>query len=517
MEIDQFAVNATTIGIAVETADASPEEPLEACNGKLQHRVRELNQQIRDTQNATDSARTLLGNAKNTVAVTANEVVRLQVEAAQIEADLRQLQSNPRLAQVSFDADPEQLAATDGERLQQELRQLDLQKRERQAVVEEARNAVAKNKQLFVAKSSEADQFQATLGRLQIEIGRIQDDPRLTQVSLDIDQQQLAETERLNQEHLARFKNEASSAEADAARTKPLVASLRQEVASVKAQLTSLRTQLTNGQKTMTQIEARLLEAKLPADASEQVLFTLISKESRRQAEFLALRDSVFNFELALDAATTAAALTRLQQNIRAKEKAVEAETQTIALHQPWLAYFAEISGFVSSQQDQAVSSFTDEYGPRTSTIQRRLRSVYGFDEIEIHSHESSIVVRVKRHGELLRPVDYFSQSQQQTLLLGLFLTACISQTWSGFSPIFLDDPVTHFDDLNNYAFLDLIVGLLDSDYGKRQFIISTCDEKLFQLARQKFRHLGGRAIFYRFEAISPEGPSVRRVVTTGR
>jgi exonuclease SbcC len=112
-----------------------------------------------------------------------------------------------------------------------------------------------------------------------------------------------------------------------------------------------------------------------------------------------------------------------------------------------------------------------------------------------------------------LRPTDYFSQSQQQTLLLGLFLTMCISQTWSGFSPIFMDDPVTHFDDLNTYAFLDLIVGLLDSDFGKRQFIISTCDEKLFKLARQKFRHLGERATFYRFVAIGPDGPIVEQMV----
>ena len=99
--------------------------------------------------------------------------------------------------------------------------------------------------------------------------------------------------------------------------------------------------------------------------------------------------------------------------------------------------------------------------------------------------------MRVKRQGEELRPTDYFSQSQQQTLLLGLFLTACISQTWSSLSPVFLDDPVTHFDDLNTYAFLDLILGLIESDVGKRQFVISTCDEKLLQQARYKFRHLG--------------------------
>ena len=134
---------------------------------------------------------------------------------------------------------------------------------------------------------------------------------------------------------------------------------------------------------------------------------------------------------------------------------------------------------------------------------------MYGFDDIEIRSHAAAISVRVKRNGEELRPTDYFSQSQQQTLLLGLFLTACSSQTWSAFSPVFLDDPVTHFDDLNTYALLDLLVGLLESGVEQRQFIISTCDEKLLQLARQKFRHLGDRAKYYRFTSIGADGPSI--------
>jgi exonuclease SbcC len=56
-----------------------------------------------------------------------------------------------------------------------------------------------------------------------------------------------------------------------------------------------------------------------------------------------------------------------------------------------------------------------------------------------------------------------------------------------------MDDPVTHFDDLNTYALLDLILGLQGSPEGERQFIISTCDEKLLQLARQKFGTWGLR------------------------
>ena len=67
-------------------------------------------------------------------------------------------------------------------------------------------------------------------------------------------------------------------------------------------------------------------------------------------------------------------------------------------------------------------------------------------------------------------------------------------------------------DDLNTYAFLDLVIGLLESDSCKRQFIISTCDEKLLQLAIQKFGHLGDRAVFYRFDAIGSNGPVVDKL-----
>lgn len=75
-----------------------------------------------------------------------------------------------------------------------------------------------------------------------------------------------------------------------------------------------------------------------------------------------------------------------------------------------------------------------------------------------------------------------------------------------------MDDPVTHFDDLNTYALLDLISGLQNSPDGSKQFVISTCDEKLLQLARQKFRHLGDAAKFYSFSAIGANGPKVAEI-----
>ncbi len=463
-------------------------------------RIKQLDERIADNkqkQQATDT-----------------QLVDLKKERARLDIEIAQFASSAATLGIILEGGLtplEQLQARNNQ-VQQEIGELNQQVKETGVAVEAARTVLANAKALAVAKATDITGRKAELTRLQEQASKLRNDPRLTQFSLDVSDEQLAELDRLNREQLSGFKAEIVKAQTEATQKELEVNALRQESTSLNAQLPTLRTQLAGLQKTVTQITARLEESKLPSDATEGMLLSLIAEESRAQAQFLALRDSVSNLELAVDAATTSAALTQLLQNVRNKEKAVTAAALLRDQHLPWLKYFEELSRLVSSQQNDATANFTREYGPRTSVIQRRLRSVYGFDEIEIQSHESTISVRVKRHGEVLRPTDYFSQSQQQTLFLGLFLTAYISQTWSAFSSVFLDDPVTHFDDLNTFAFLDLIVGLLESDRGKLQFIISTCDEKLLQLAQQKFRHMGKSAKFYRFSAIGAEGPDVREI-----
>ncbi len=445
----------------------------------------------------------------------ATQIADLKKERAKLDLEIGQFADSAAILDIILEGSgptPVEQVRLRLNRVQQELGELNQQVKETGVAVESARTVLANAKVLVAAKVEEIAGRKAELARLQEEARGLRDDPRLTQISLDISDEQLAELDRLNRERLSEFKAETVKAQTEAAQKTQEVRELRQKSTLLKAQLSSLRTQLANLQKTVTQITARLQESKLPTDASETMLLSLIADESRVQAQLLALQDSTSNLELAIDAATTAAALTTLLQNVRNKEKARATTARKRDQYQPWLKYFTELSRLVLSQQGEAIANFTREYGPLTSVIQRRLRSVYGFDNIEIQRHESTISVRVKRHGEELRPTDYFSQSQVQSLLLGLFLTACISQTWSGFSAVLMDDPVTHFDDLNTYAFLDLIVGLLESERGRLQFIISTCDEKLLQLARQKFRHLGERARFYRFSAIGAEGPVVEPV-----
>ena len=375
-----------------------------------------------------------------------------------------------------------------------------------------AGRSVDEAKRVVTARHDEVDSQSRLLGDIQRRIGQLREDPRIGQETIGASATEIEERTQVVRKELAKIEDGRTTADGVLARQKKSGAAVHREVEAGQAALSLLQEKAASLQAHSNEMVARLQEAGLPQDTNEDSLVALISKMAHTQARSVELRDAVASIELVVDAATTGAAFKRLHRRIHRRKVAIKTAQRKQERPEPWLTYFENLSGLLSSEQSATVLDFTSEYGPRTSVIQRRLRSVYGFDEIEILSEQSKIRVRVKRQGEELRPTDYFSQSQQQTLLLGLFLTACLSQTWSALSPVFLDDPVTHFDDLNTYAFLDLIVGLFNSEPGQRQFVISTCDEKFLQLARQKFRHLGHQARFYTFAAIGEEGPVVHEV-----
>jgi len=178
---------------------------------------------------------------------------------------------------------------------------------------------------------------------------------------------------------------------------------------------------------------------------------------------------------------------------------------------------FADVKSVLDGQSSQAVANYVEALGPLTTLIQKRLRAAYGFGDIGLRAKGNEIQVVVGWKDQDVKPGDYFSDSQKQILMLSLFLAGRLTQTWSGFSPILMDDPVTHFDDLNAFGFVELVRGLAASSPGRRQFFISTCDDRLFGLMRSKFRDLPGGVRFYEFEGIGRDGPVVNRVDARNR
>jgi exonuclease SbcC len=145
--------------------------------------------------------------------------------------------------------------------------------------------------------------------------------------------------------------------------------------------------------------------------------------------------------------------------------------------------------------------------------IQQRLRSVYGFGGVHLEARggEATVQVEWRSRNVQVPPTDFFSDSQRQILMLSIFLAGGLRQNWSGFAPVLLDDPVTHFDDLNAYGFVELIRGIISTSPNEWQFIISTCEARLFDLMQKKFSRLPSGAIFYEFAGMSEKGPIVVR------
>jgi exonuclease SbcC len=90
------------------------------------------------------------------------------------------------------------------------------------------------------------------------------------------------------------------------------------------------------------------------------------------------------------------------------------------------------------------------------------------------------------------------------SLAITIFLAGALSQQWSGFSTILIDDPIQQMDEMNVLAFLDLLRGLS----GQRQFLIFTCSRDFYLLALEKLAclNVSSEKNFraYRMEGVEP-------------
>jgi exonuclease SbcC len=202
------------------------------------------------------------------------------------------------------------------------------------------------------------------------------------------------------------------------------------------------------------------------------------------------------------------------------KQAQVDALSQKILTLEAKVAQLAKgltacnaIEKLLQRERQAAIERHIAAYGPMITTIQQRLRSVYGFGGVRLEARGGEATVQVEWRNKSVHvpPTDFFSDSQRQILMLSIFLAGGLRQNWSGFAPILLDDPVTHFDDLNAYGFVELVRGIISTSPDESQIIISTCEERLFSLMQKKFSRLPSGSIFYEFIGMSDKGPMVER------
>lgn len=335
------------------------------------------------------------------------------------------------------------------------------------------------------------------------------EEANLRQVSLELSDEKIVENNLIVTEEQDEVTAVLERARQEMENVTVATTSKKQDLDILKGQLLELEVGITANRHRLSSHRAEFRELNLESDVTTDKLEKLIELQLNQLVILEEAKQATINLEVALDVAETSARQLELKESIRLKEGTLAQFDEANQREEEWVRYFRSVHKALEEEQEGAVKRYTNQYGSRTSVIQRRLRAVYGFGDIFLRAVKDRIEVRVRRNDEALRPTDYFSESQQQILLLSIFLTACSTQTWSSFAPILMDDPVTHFDDLNTYSFLDLLIGLLEGGEHPQQFIFSTCEEKLFQLARQKFQHFGDRTRFYSFKSIGIDGPVV--------
>jgi exonuclease SbcC len=192
--------------------------------------------------------------------------------------------------------------------------------------------------------------------------------------------------------------------------------------------------------------------------------------------------------------------------------QSAELEVQ-IAKAQKAIKGCGAIDKLLEAERQSSIEKHIAAYGPLITNIQQRLRSVYGFGSVQLKARggEAAVEVEWRNKSVQVAPTDFFSDSQKQILMLSIFLAGGLRQNWSGFAPVLLDDPVTHFDDLNAYGFVELIRGIVTSQPRAFQFIISTCEDRLFSLMKKKFTRVEGGAIFYEYLGMSANGPIIEQ------
>lgn len=271
---------------------------------------------------------------------------------------------------------------------------------------------------------------------------------------------------------------------------------------------------LKDGQNTIINKVLKLIAEVGVGDVNESKIFHEMGTRLNQQiSEFNKLLNDLTNLETAMNSAEMSVSTARISKENADLEQIIQSAKLSLEKLDIWSNYFQNMRQELEHVRSQALVKYIESYGPLSSFIQKRLRAVYGFGDVKLRVHKGTIVAEVESSGlSGLPPSDYFSESQIQITMLGLFLSANLTQNWSHFCPVLLDDPVEHFDDLNSYSLVGLIKRLASQGRHGRQFIISTCDERLYRTMRQQFNNMEGKVAYHKFTALGENGPIVQHL-----
>ena len=299
----------------------------------------------------------------------------------------------------------------------------------------------------------------------------------------------------------------------------------RNEISLLKTKAEKLKVELDTLHKLMNKMENQCNVLSLAKDCTLDELDNNICECKETAKKVSSFQQSVLEAEMILDSSQREARINTLLLEKNNFLSEIGNISRQLASIKSIGAFLKSVLDTLNEYHNQALIQYCKATKPLSGMIQRRIRPIYGFGDLELDPNDLGeinvgITWNAKLSSELdnekLAPYMYLSEAQMNAVGLSLFLSGTLTQTWSGLKTIMLDDPVQHFDDLNCYAFIDLIRSLLvyTPDSSKPQIIMSTCDDRLLRLMRQKFAPLQamGKVKYYVFETLDEQGPVIKKM-----
>lgn len=316
-------------------------------------------------------------------------------------------------------------------------------------------------------------------------------------------------------------------AHAEAKKWSRLAIEAEEQMAAVQSAITGLRERLTKANEDIAskQLQLRRYEAICSSfvarcravDIDSQIPHESISKGIIGATK---VRQALATLEEKRRLLETAVSLERLKRDTNSLAQAetdlkrrVDTSRQGEALMSQWVSSLENLEAEVIKRQVDVIGSHLRRLEPIAQQLYYRLNAhpIFGNVRIKVNenTHGLDIEAATSIGGRLIAdkavsPSAFFSDAQMNSLAITVFLAGALSQQWSAFGTILIDDPIQQMDEMNVVAFLDLLRGLSS----RRQFIVFTCNRDFYLLALEKMNCLNkakkGSFRGYRLEGVAP-------------
>lgn len=117
------------------------------------------------------------------------------------------------------------------------------------------------------------------------------------------------------------------------------------------------------------------------------------------------------------------------------------------------------------------------------------------------------LIIKSKDGRQEANPSYIYSSAQINIIVLSLFLSFALRQSWSRLDSIFLDDPIQSIDDINIFSFVDVLRAICLNPEEQKQIFLSTHDRKFYNFLQKKLRFF--RVMTLDFKAFGRSGPQI--------